>query len=666
LKQGLIAFLALLLITPSLSAAAEPAGTLLGDESDGSRAQPNHLIELFPEDIDPTSFEFVKGDKIKPDIDESSKVLLPFSTKWTCGECHSYNIINKGWHFNAADPNVLPGRLGQPWIYFEARTATQIPLSHRRWPGTFRPEQVGLTNYEFVKIFGRHTPGGGAGEHDAEDTAQKMRQYISGKLEANCLACHNADPGQDQGGTYGYSMQVARGNFRWAAAASSGFASVTGSAEDMLDTYDPFDPFEVQSAKERQKSPPAVTYHKAAFDNENRVLFNIVREIPAKRCYYCHSNLYLSDDGQNLSDDEKTEKWATDEDVHLKAGLTCVDCHRNGLDHNIIRGYAEENMVSQNPLVTTSTCEGCHLSEGENRPQAGRLGAPVPKHPGIPPIHFEKLTCTACHSGPWPGKKAQLTKTSRAHRLGTPNVNKSDEVLPHIIAPVFAKQHGTIVGYRGRALILANGKIAPHKLLWPAFWAELVDKQVRPVALDVVRQTVGEVFANLELPQSGDWPNLSKENITSALVSLAKAIEGKAAYIAGGNLYSLDDKGEPQKQQGHPAAQPYLWPIAHDVRPAAQSLGVRRCEDCHATDSPFFFGTVTVDSPVVSDRISAKKMVEFEDLSPLYTWLFAFSFVFRPWLKVVAIGSCVILAGILLLYALKALASVAKVLAGED
>jgi Zn-finger protein len=376
------------------------------------------------------------------------------------------------------------------------------------------------------------------------------------------------------------------------------------------------------------------------------VLFNIVREIPAKRCYYCHSNLYLSDD-------EKTEKWSTDEDVHLKAGLTCVDCHRNGLDHNIIRGYAEEDIVSQNPLVVTSTCEGCHLSNGENRPQAGRLGAPVPKHPGIPPIHFEKLTCTACHSGPWPGKKTQLAKTSRAHRLGTPNVNKSDEVLPHILSTIFAKQNN-------------DSKIAPHKLLWPAFWAELIDEQVRPVALDIIKRTVGEVFENLELPQSGDWPNLSEENITSALVSLAKAVEGKAEYIAGGNLYGLDDSGALQKQPGHPAAQPYLWPLAHDVRPASQSLGVRRCEDCHATDSPFFFGTVTIDSPVVADRISAKKMVEFEGLSSFYTWIFAFSFVFRPWLKIVAIGSSVILAGVLLLYALKALASVTNTLSGEE
>jgi Zn-finger protein len=426
---------------------------------------------------------------------------------------------------------------------------------------------------------------------------------------------------------------------------------VTGSAEDMPDAYDPFDPFAVESAKEGQKSPPAITYHKAAFDNENRVLFNIVREIPAKRCYYCHSNLYLNDE-------EKTEKWCSDEDVHLKAGLTCVDCHRNGLEHDIIRGYEEESTISQNPLAAAISCEACH--------QAGRLGAPIPEHPGIPPIHFEKLACTVCHSGPWPGKKTILTKTSRAHRLGTPNVNKSNEALPHIIAPVFAKQDDIGVEYVQRPFLLSNGKIAPHKLLWPAFWAELVDKQIEPIDLDVVKQTVGEVFTNLELPQSGDWPNLNNEHITEALLALANAVEGKAVYVAGGNLYSLDDKGALQRQQGHPAAQPCLWPLAHDIRPAAQSLGVRRCEDCHATDSPFFFGKVTVDSPIVAERVSVKKMVEFEDLNPLYMWLFSFSFVFRPWLKVVAIGACVILAGILLLYALKALACVTKIFAGEE
>ena len=657
MKKGLIltGFLCLLLLAagggfdrnPALlgSAAVDADQKKLGDESDGSRAHPTHLIPLFYENDNGE-----KGEKIVPD----DELLLPFSTRWTCGECHSYGIISKGWHFNAADPNVVPGRPGQPWILVDARTGTQIPLSYRPWPGTYKPEQLGLTAREFTRYFGRHTPGGGAGELETEDPDEIMRQFISGKLEINCLSCHNAHPGQNQGGMGGYAVQIARENFRWAVAGACEFAFVTGSARDMPETYDPFMP---EPPEDPKKVPPTVTYRKDAFDHNNEVLFDIVRQVPNHRCYFCHSNLYL--------DKEDTEKWASDEDVHLKAGLTCVDCHRNGIEHNITRGYEGESAPST--LAATSSCRGCHLGE-ENSPvpEEGRLGAPVPKHPGIPPVHFERLTCTACHSGPWPSQTTHLSKTSRAHRLGTLNVNKSHEVLPHIIAPVFAKQRGTIVGYIGKALMRTDGKIAPHKLVWPAFWGSLEDEKVTPIDFEIVQQTVGRVFAQIELPRSGDWPDLTvEEHIVKALMELQKVVKGEAVYICGGKLYTLDDSGALKAQENHPAAQPYLWPIAHDVRPAAQSLGVRYCTDCHATDAPFFFGDVTVDSPIVAAR-EAKKMIEFQGISPSYAWAFAFSFVFRPFMKFICLGSCAVLAIVLLLYALKALACVVKVLAGNN
>ena len=88
--------------------------------------------------------------------------------------------------------------------------------------------------------------------------------------------------------------------------------------------------------------------------------------------------------------------------------------------------------------------------------------------------------------------------------------------------------------------------------------------------------------------------------------------------------------------------------------------------DCHATDAPFFFGDVAVDSPIAAERDSVKGMVEFLDVRPFYTKAFAFSFVFRPWMKIICLGSCAVLAGILLLYALRALACVVKMLSGND
>ncbi len=622
--------------------AADTEQRLLGDESDGSRAHPIHRIELLAAPSDESKDPLT----VDPNVDPQAEVLLPFSTRHTCGRCHSYQIIRKGWHFNSVDPNVDPGRPGQPWIYVDARTGTQIPLSYRSWPGTFKPKQFGLTDREFTRIFGRQMPGGGPGERQTDHPDEIMRQYISGKLDINCLSCHNGDPRQDQGGPAGYAVQISRGNFRWAAAASSGLALVKGSADDMDEAYDPFDPFAVETAASGRKTPPTIIYQKDVFDHENYVFFDILREVPANRCYFCHSNFYIGADA--------AEKWACDEDIHLKAGLTCVDCHRHGIDHNIVRGYAGEAESSANELVATSSCEGCHLGEDSSSdPVAGRLGAPVPEHRGLPPVHFERLTCTACHSGPWPAAEPYVTKTSMAHRLGTPNVNKAREMLPHIASPVFARQ--------------ADGKIAPHKLVWPSFWGVLRDGQVEPIALEAVAKVITDVLAKDKFPFTGDWPDLTTDHVVRGLTALVSGgfVEGKAVYVTGGKLYSLDDSGRLREEKDDPAAKPYLWPLGHDVRPAAQALGVRYCTDCHGTSAPFFFGDVKIDTPVVQDR-QPKKMVQFQGIDPFYAWAFAFSFVFRPWMKIIVLASSAVLALVLLFYILKALGCVVKVLAGAN
>jgi len=622
-----------LIVLPVLALTVYGAGAKLGDESDGSRAVPVHLISLFDE----------QGWKIGP-LDE---LVQPFSLRQSCAECHSCETISRGWHFNAPDTNVPPGRPGQPWIYVDAATASQIPMSYRPWPGTFKPEQLGISPWQFTLLFGRQTPGGGAGELQSDVPDEVMRQFVSGKLEVNCLSCHNAQPGQDQGGTTGYAMQIARQNFRWAATGSCEFANVTGSAAVQPDTYDALMGNKIK-----------VDYLDGTFGYKDRVLFDIVREVPSERCYFCHSN-------KDIHKTRTPEKWATDRDVHLAAGLRCVDCHRHGLEHNITRGYEGESSASANQLADVLTCEGCHLGTDSSPPDAGRLGAPQPKHVGIPPIHFEKLACTACHSGPWPERETCRGKTSRAHGLGTSSVNKSDDALPHIIYPVFAEEQGIGAAYIGELLVFSpSGKIAPHKLFWPAFWATLNEQRVTPIKLESVKQTVGKVIAEAQLPQTGDWPSLTREQIAAALELLSSdaSIQGQAVYVCGGSLYQIDNSGQLVEQKDHPAGRPCLWPMAHDVRPAAQSLGIHGCDDCHTTDAPFVFGKVEVDSPIAGESKTAE-MSGFQDISPFYMKAFAFSFVFRPWLKVVVFASCGALAAVLVFYGLKALGHVFKVLA---
>jgi hypothetical protein len=612
---------------------ASPAAGLMGDKSDGSRAHPTHVIPLFAEDEDGG-----KGGQITLDADP----LLPFSTKYTCGECHSYDVISRGWHFNAVDPNVPAGRPGQPWILIEPRLGIQLPLSHRRWPGVHHPADLGISDYRFTQMFGRHMPGGGPGETPATEMEDIGRQYISGKLEVNCLACHNGHYGQDMGGVDGWAVQTTRLNYRWAASAACEFAAVKGSAAAMSIAYDPFMP-------EGLDNEPRVIYRESAFNADAHVLFDILHEVPAHRCYYCHSNAYYTDDA---TDHGHYEKWLADEDVHLKAGMTCVDCHRSGVDHATVRGYPGENAHSDNPLTATTTCEGCHLPGDEGVPKAGRFAAPIPQHAGLPPVHFDRLSCTACHSGPWPQDQTVLAKTSRSHRLGTPNVNTSETMLPHILAPVFAEK---------------DGKIVPQKMIWPAYWATEVDGEVKPVALDVARSVLGGVFEDVESRADGDWPGLSTEQVAAALQALHETVEDDVVYVAGGTLYRLAEDGDGLIEQAdHPAGEPYMWPIAHDVRPAAQSLGVRYCTDCHATDAPFFFGRVAVDSPVASDGVATKPMVGFQDIRPFYAWAFSASFVFRPWFKVVALGASAVLGVVLLLYGLRALGAVARVLAEDE
>jgi len=626
LKKGLIVtgiLLWLPFVRPAVSATVEK---LLGDENDGSRTNQVHLIPLYDEEI-------AELDKISYKIFPDDEPLLPFSIRQTCSKCHSYQTISKGWHFNAVDANVAPGRTGQPWIFVDADIGTQVPLSYRPWPGAYHPEQLGITPFQFTCLFGRHMPGGGPGELESDNIDEIMRQGISGKQEINCLSCHNGHPGQDQ---IEYAFQISQQNFRWAATAACEFASVTGSAKKMDDTYDYLMPVD-------NKDAPTVAYRKDAFDHKSRVLFDIVRKPSNERCYSCHSNLDVSSNSP--------ERWAADEDVHLMAGLKCVDCHRNDVGHNIIRGYEGEDTISANPLAATTSCVSCHTE--------GRLGAPVPDHPGIPPVHFDKLSCTACHSGPWPKEKTILTKTSRAHSLGTLGSNKSPEALPHILYPVFARR--------------PDGKIAPHKLFWPAFWGSIKGEKVTPINIEVVKKTLNKILVKQKLPRTGDWPDLTWKDIDKGLRLLAETIEGKPVYISGGRLYYLPRNKLTvifANPYGWPivynAAKPYLWPIAHDVRPAAQSLGVFQCEDCHSTDAPFFFGEVAIDSPIAEQQKPSKEMVEFQDISRKYAWAFAFSFVFRPWLKVIALCCCGILAGVLLLYALRALDCIVKTITGKN
>ncbi|MCA9734038.1 MAG: hypothetical protein H6696_04330 [Deferribacteres bacterium] len=592
----------------------------IGDKADGNRSLPVHRIKLFDEN----------GDVVKPYHERS----MPFSLRETCGrECHSYDTISQGWHFESGFGSNDSGRAGAPWIFSDQFSATQIPLSWRAWPGTVHPQEIGMTPFQFVKDFGGFYPGGALGEADSVHSLDNyFRWNVAGKQEINCLACHETNPAYNPAE---YVTQMKKQNYRWAATAASGIGQMEGSAAKMPDNYDLYGTFDAPSPND---PVPMVFYEETPFNRRGEVLFQVKRKVPNEKCYACHSTAVVG---------ENAERWHGDDDVHIAAGMSCVDCHRNGLNHKITRGYEGE----KNGIVSL-TCAGCHLGD-DAESVAGRMGAPKPQHAGLPPVHFEKLSCTACHSGPVLGNESADIKTSISHKLGTVGVNKSATAMPHVQAPIFLPGH--------------DGKIAPHKIMWPSYWVDVRDDSIHILPVENIRTIVLQKSTYRDTLHSGDWPQLSDSLLATILDSLAQqdTTLQQVGYISGGLLFTAKNDSEVVAQP-HSAGKPYTWALAHDVRPARQSLGIAGCNDCHAYNSPFAFASVSPPTPVLSAQGRVESMTVFRGASHWQTKLFALAFYFRPVLKLILAIVALLLVAVLALYAFKGLATLTQNLASKQ
>ncbi len=479
-----VAALLLILSACFLGAQTEPP------KWDGNRTTPVHLLPLkdgFDQPIIPT---------------ESNP--LPFSSRTTCEPCHSYDMIRQGLHFGAALSSPA-GRPTEPWIWLDERTGTILPFSFRKMKGIWNPAQVGLTPWGFTLLFGRHLAGGGVSEPADSEFTPDSRWEVAGKIEVNCLGCHNASPRQDPSE---WAKQILRENFQWAATAASGIGEVGGMASRIhgtWDIYDGPDPDDTEWAV-----PPYVRYDRDLFDSRHRVLFDIVHKPDDGRCLGCHS---VAPVGQ--------AKSAFDADVHTAAGLKCADCHRNDLRHAMVRGYEGEAEDYPELEAEEFTCTGCHLgnesAKGE-KALSGRLGAPYPKHSGLPAVHFKRLSCTVCHSGPWPGKELTRVRTSRANRLGIYGVARWSTDLPAIMEPVYIRERG--------------GKLVPNRLLWPAFWAVERGGSLVPLKPEFVLEAAGDIL----------HPEL---RVVNALTALSLNLEAgqTAVFVYQGKIYELNADG---------------------------------------------------------------------------------------------------------------------------
>ncbi|GMQ80407.1 MAG: hypothetical protein BMS9Abin04_392 [Planctomycetia bacterium] len=633
-------FFSLVLVFSSVASAAD------NYKKSYSRSPYTHFVELFDGQDRP--------------IDPAGEDPQPYSPRNTCKKCHDYERIAHGYHFSPA-AETASDRPGEPWIWTHRRSGSQIPLSYRNWPGTFRPEQVGMSPFDFLAEFGSHlcggprpglvepnsTPGGAAAEQKPD------RFRVSGALEVDCMLCHAADRSYSHAR---WSKQIQQQNFAWAATAAMGLAKIEGEAKGLAADFDPAQaPDRAIHAK----------YDARKFDSQRHVFFAVVRRPPNRACYACHTTRAAA---------AAEPIWSDDDDVHLRAGILCTDCHRNGIDHQTVRGFEGEQHAARS-VTRTFSCRGCHMGDqgSGGADPGGRMGAPKPQHRGLPPLHLEKMSCTSCHSGSLPGVTAQRIQTAMAHRFGIASQTRQPEDPPGIVQPVFLRR--------------AAGVIYPHRLVWPAYWGWLTGAAVTPASpVDAykvlrralrIRRDFQTELANARLTNEEKQAVLGADkDLAAAAVAetaaLAAAVRRKAAhafleklpkgltalakiapdgaepvYVAGGKVYRLDDSGRAAAATGQAAAQPYAWPLAHDVRPARHSLGSAGCAECHARGAPFFYSKVTALGPAPDDQPVETSAAALLDEDPLLLAAWETAFAGRDVLKLVGFAAAGVVALVL-------------------
>jgi hypothetical protein len=136
-------------------------------------------------------------------------------------------------------------------------------------------------------------------------------------------------------------------------------------------------------------------------------------------------------------------------------------------------------------------------------------------------------------------------------------------------------------------------------------------------------------------------------------LSLAAGENKQPVYVSGGKIYFLNEDSL-LVSESHPVTQPYIWPIAHDVRPAAQSLGANECQDCHSISSGFYYSTIDVTAPIYPEENKPRQNIDFMDINRAGAWVFSMSFLFRPWLKILIIICLFLQLMILFIYITKA------------
>lgn len=441
----------------------------------------------------------------------------------------------------------------------------------------------------FARDPANHIVSGGTNNFDGDYF--KARWAEAGVLEADCLMCHMPE--------YDYELrkkEIKSLNFKWAATAGAGFAKVQGSVKN--------------------GDTPVVSYliagEESPFLSDGRMALHMVREIPAENCLNCHREPDWKKKGASYN--HRT-------DVHLRAGLRCVDCHVTGRKasdpringremHQIGKGDDPTGLVRDDLDNTMRTCEDCHVR--------GELRTKIASHRGLPPRHFEKIACLTCHV-PQRQVKATLMQDSTVFN-SVPRISMAGKRIWTFYGPAMRpwNLYGEASAFtvEKQPLFLFDpvrfwykGKIYPMNRI-DSIWVAIMDMKGNITGQPYMKDLYRMWSAHLKDPLN-NWPALAKiqdDNhdgapevnrpdeimallgaVTGYLKNANEPLEKRQVVLVSGPKYTVDGnvwldlKFRPEPWQYTPYSS--VFKLSHDIMPADSALGAGGCTDCHSAGS---------------------------------------------------------------------------------
>ena len=359
-----------------------------------------------------------------------------------------------------------------------------------------------------------------------------------------------------------------------------------------------------------------VEYDKGLFDPDGRIEPHIVREPRNRACLSCHADPGWKKRGAN---------FRARTDVHLRAGLKCVDCHPAGSQaadprirgrevHQFAKGDDPGGHVRDDLDNTMPTCADCHTT--------GRLGAPVARHRWLPPLHLDGIACQTCHIPERTVKAAQV-QAGDVFNPGT-RIPTNGKHLWTFYGPdsAYWNHYGYLemMGHDDKPTDVFRPVLARYKGMihpvnqvhtaWPAIETDGKPGLMQPKMSDICQMWTAHRKDASRYPQlskitddNGDnIPEVNRPEEIDALIASVTEMLDNTDYPMDGRrvLWVMDDRAYQSgtafrrlaKHQWEASPYGNTHKYNHDVFPARAALGSNGCTDCHHPSAPFFFAEV--------------------------------------------------------------------------